>query len=85
VLRYDIEDAWRLQQGTLGCVKDGDKLFADVRKDGVFMFGERSLLALNLDLQEAGVKMRWHSCLLPPSCFGALGAINCCKQPLVYA
>ncbi|PRW60388.1 A disintegrin and metallo ase with thrombospondin motifs 12 [Chlorella sorokiniana] len=39
VLQYDIEDAWRLQQGTLGCIKDGDKLFADVRKNGVYMFG----------------------------------------------
>lgn len=41
VLRYDMEDAWRLQQGSLGCTVDGARLFAEPRKAGVFMFGER--------------------------------------------
>lgn len=40
VLRYDIEDAWRLQDGTLGCIKGDNTLFQDVTKTGAFMFGE---------------------------------------------
>lgn len=39
VLRYDIEDAWRLQDGTLGCIKGDNTLFQDVTKTGAFMFG----------------------------------------------
>lgn len=62
VLRYDIEDAWRLQDGTLGCIKGDTTLFQDATKTGAFMFGE--------------LAQRWAACAAAASTLLLVGLVG---------